>query len=132
MDIVADTSVLIAVITNEPERKKLIDLTKGTSLVVPPSVHWEIGNAFSAMLKRGRMTLAQVLQAIKLYRQIPLRLVDVELDEALIIAAQFNLYAYDAYLIRCAIKYNAPLISLDSGLVQIAQQADVRVIEVME
>ncbi len=52
MDIVLDTSVIIAVIANEPEKRVLIRLTKGAELIAPQSVHWEIGNAFSAMLKR--------------------------------------------------------------------------------
>ena len=75
MDVVADASVIIAVISNEPQRDRLIDLTKGADLLAPPSVHWEVGNAFSAMLKRRRITLAQALQAIQVYRQIPIRFV---------------------------------------------------------
>ncbi|MEW6381640.1 MAG: type II toxin-antitoxin system VapC family toxin [bacterium] len=31
MNVVVDTSVIIAVIANEPERKALIELTKGTA-----------------------------------------------------------------------------------------------------
>jgi predicted nucleic acid-binding protein len=57
LNIVVDTSVIIAVISNESQKDRLIELTKGADLVAPPSVHWEIGNAFSAMLKRGRLTL---------------------------------------------------------------------------
>jgi predicted nucleic acid-binding protein len=56
--------------------------------------------------------------------------VNVELEDALAIAAQHAVYAYDAYLIRCALKFNAPLISLDKGLLQAAQRAGARVIEV--
>ena len=130
MDVVVDTSVIIAVISNEPQRSKLIALTSGADLIAPHSVHWEIANAFSAMLKRGRVTLEQALQAIQIYRQIPIRLVEIELEDALIIATQLGLYAYDAYLIRCALKYNASLISLDRGLLQAARQAGASVIEV--
>ncbi len=130
MDIVIDTSVLVAVIAHEPKRDALIELTRGADLLAPASVHWEIGNAFSAMLKRNRIQLEQVLQAITAYRQIPIRYVDVELGDALEIAAQYGTYAYDAYLIRCGLKFNAPLLSLDRGLLQAAGQAGVHVIEV--
>ena len=129
MDIVVDTSVIVAVISNEPQRGVLIDLTKGVELLAPASVHWEVGNAFSAMLKRNRIELQQALQAIAAYGQIPIRFVDVELEDTLAIAAQLALYAYDAYLIRCALKFNAPLLSLDKALLQAAQQAGARVIE---
>jgi len=130
MDIVVDTSVIVAVIVNEPHRGTLVGLTKGADLVAPASVHWEIGNAFSAMLKRNRIDLAQALKAIAAYHRIPIRFVDVELEDTLAIAVQHAVYAYDAYLIRCALKFKAPLISLDKGLLQAAQQAGARVIEV--
>lgn len=130
MDIVVDTSVLVAVIAHEPQRDALIELTRGADLLAPSSVHWEIGNAFSAMLKRNRIELEQAMQAIAAYRQIPIRYVDVELGDALAIAAQYGIYAYDADLIRCGLKFNAPLLSLDRGLLQAAGQAGVHVIEV--
>jgi predicted nucleic acid-binding protein len=46
------------------------------------------------------------------------------------IAAELDMYAYDAYLIRCGLKYNAPLISLDKALVSVAQKIGAKVIEV--
>ncbi|MBU1170697.1 MAG: hypothetical protein KKD44_14145 [Proteobacteria bacterium] len=54
MDIVVDTSALIAVIVGEPERNTIIELTTGNTLIGPGSIPWEIGNAFSAMFKRQR------------------------------------------------------------------------------
>ncbi len=52
MDIVIDTSALIAVIVGKPEREDIIELTKKNSLIGPGSIPWEIGNAFSAMFKQ--------------------------------------------------------------------------------
>ena len=52
MYVTIDTSALIAVIGNEESKKEIIKVTKGYSLCAPKSVHWEIGNAFSAMFKR--------------------------------------------------------------------------------
>jgi len=132
LNIVVDTSVIIAVISNESQKDRLIELTKGADLVAPPSIHWEIGNAFSAMLKRGRLTLHQTLKAIEVYHKIPVRYAEIELEDTLRIAAEYNIYSYDAYLLRCALKYNAPLISLDRNLVRIAKEMNVVVIEVQE
>jgi len=130
MDIVIDTSVVIAVIANEPEKDTLVELTKGADLIAPYSVHWEIGNAFSAMLRRKRIKVEQAIIAVKLYRKIPIRFVDVELEESLKMADTLGVYAYDAYLIRCALKYKSPLISLDRNLVSAAKQMKTKVIEV--
>jgi predicted nucleic acid-binding protein len=130
MDIVVDTSAIIAVIANEPEKEALVELTTGADLIAPRSVHWEIGNAFSAMLGRERIKVEQAIQAVKLYQQIPIRFVDVELEETLRIVDALGIYAYDAYLIRCALKYRSPLISLDRNLVNAAKEMKVKVIEV--
>ncbi len=54
MDVVIDTSAVIAVILGEPERDALIDMTDGVQLMAPPSLHWEVGNALAAMFRRGR------------------------------------------------------------------------------
>jgi predicted nucleic acid-binding protein len=130
MDIVVDASVIIAIASNEEDKPRLIGLTAGGDLIAPSSVHWEIGNAFSAMLRRGRVTLHQALQAIGVYYRIPVRFVDVELEESLRLAAELNIYAYDAYLIRCAFKYGAPLLSLDHALLRVARSKGLAVLEV--
>lgn len=130
MDIVVDTSVIIAVIANEPEKERLIELTQGSDLIAPHSVHWEIGNAFSAMLRRKRITGEQALRAIEVYRRIPIRFVDVELEVSLQIADRLGIYAYDAYLIQCALRYRSPLLSLDENLLSSARHMKARVLEV--
>jgi predicted nucleic acid-binding protein len=131
MKYVVDASVIIAVIANEPEKERLVEITRGTDLLAPASIHWEIGNAFSALIKRGRVTLDQALSALEIYRQIPLRYTDVELEETMRIVTEYGIYAYDAYLVRCAIKYKSALITLDRKLVQVAQEMKVEVVEVV-
>ena len=129
MLVVTDTSALVAVLTSEPEREAIVRATDGADLVAPASMHWEIGNALSAMLKRRRATAAQVQKVLVAYGAIPLRLVDVDLALALEIAAEHGLYAYDAYLITCALGQRAPLLSLDGGLNHAAKIAGVQLVE---
>ena len=45
MEIVVDTTVIIAVITNEATKQRLVDMTRGADLVAPASMPWEVGNA---------------------------------------------------------------------------------------
>jgi predicted nucleic acid-binding protein len=130
MNVVVDTSVIIAVIANEPKKAALIAKTQGVDLLAPHSLHWEVGNAFSAMLKRQRITLAQAQAAVAIYEQIPLQLLEVDLTEALQLAEQFNIYAYDAYIIACALNEGSPLLTLDSGLKYAAKAAGLEVWEV--
>jgi len=132
MEVVVDASVLIAVITNEEEKKKLVAMTNEAELIAPLSVHWEVGNAFSSLLKRKRVTIDEALQAIEIYLQIPVRFVEVELTESLELADELGLYAYDAYLLRCAAKYRLPLLTLDGRLAQAVKEKKLQVLEVAE
>jgi predicted nucleic acid-binding protein len=129
-DLVADTSTVIAVIANEPEKPLLVVKSQGYDLIAPSSLYWEIGNAFSAMIKRGRITLEQAKAAIEVYEQISIELVDVDLKQALEIVGKHKVYAYDAYMIACALNRSCPLLTLDGGLAYAAKAAGVEVWEV--
>ncbi len=113
MDIVIGTSALIAVIVNEPERDKIVEITTGNVLIGPGSIPWEIGNAFSAMFKQSRLTLEEAQKGLLIFDSIPLRYCKPNFVNVLEISKQNNMYAYDAYLLDCAVKHNAPLLTLD-------------------
>ena len=132
MTIIIDTSALIAVVANEPSKPALVEATRGASLLAPTSVHWEIGNAFSAMLKRKRVRLTQVHKALNAYAEIPIRFVDVDLADALEIAAELKIYAYDAYVLECARIHRSPVLTLDAGLMRAAEKIGLDVLEVSE
>jgi len=129
-NILIDTSAIIAVIANEPEKGRLIELVGGCSLIAPKSVYWEIGNAFSAMLKRKRVTLEQIERALDVFNEIPVRYLDVDLRESVVIAERHGIYAYDAYLLASAIRYKAPLLTLDRQMARMATEMCIDVLEV--
>ena len=131
MNLVIDTSVIMAVITNEEHKKQLIEMTKGADLIAPPSLHWEIGNAFSAMFRRKRISLEQSRLALAQYSKIPIRFHEVDLYSALEIAEQLELYAYDAYFLSCALNLKASLLTLDQQLISKAKEIHIKVREVV-
>jgi predicted nucleic acid-binding protein len=131
MLLVVDTSVILAVLLNEPTKPELIRLTAGAELVAPLSLHWEIGNALSAMIKRKRLSLPEALQALSEYQKIPIRFLDVPLDESVQVVHQHQIYAYDAYFIVTARQQSCPLITLDSGLQTAARAAQITLVEVI-
>jgi predicted nucleic acid-binding protein len=130
MEVVVDTSAVIAVIANEPEREPILDLTAGADVFAPESMQWEIGNAFVAMLRRRRMDLAQARLALRRYEQMPFRFMDIDLTQAIELAHQFNIYAYDAYVVACALNLRLPLITLDNRMIEVAPLAGVQIVEI--
>lgn len=131
MNIVVDTSVIIAVIANEPEKPLLIEKTRSFELLAPLSLKWEIGNAFSAMIKRGRVTLVQAKAAFAIYTGLLIHTVNVDMEKVLEIVDEQKVYAYDAYMKACALSHICPLLTLDSGLAYAARSAGVVVEEVV-
>ena len=129
MEIVIDTSAILAVIAEQPERAILLRLTRGATLVAPPSVHWEIGNALSAMFKRKAIGIREGLQLLEAYAAIPIRMAEIGLKQAVELSARLNVYAYDAYVLACAINQGAPLLTLDGGLRERARQLKLDVLE---
>jgi len=130
MKIVIDTSAVIAVIAGESLREEIIDITKGSDLIAPASLHWEIGNSFSAMLKRKRINLNEAKAAIESYRKIPLQLIDISLSEAIEWSKKFNIYAYDSFMLVCTHRHRSKLLTLDQGLMHAAKRAKVNILEV--
>lgn len=130
MDIVIDTSALVAVIVGEPEKDRIIELTTGHTLIGPGSIPWEVGNAFSAMFKKGRLTLDQARDGFAIFENIPIRYIQPDFANTLKISHQVNMYAYDAYFLDCAIRLNAPLLTLDKKLITVAKNLNVLTWEV--
>jgi predicted nucleic acid-binding protein len=116
VEIVIDTSAILAVIAEQPEKPDLVRLTRGATLLAPASVHWEIGNAMSAMFKRKAIGIKDAVRLLEAYAAIPIRVAEVGLKQAVELSAKWNVCAYDAYILACAINERAPLLTLDGGL----------------
>ena len=66
MDVVVDTVVFLAVVLDDPEKPRIIEITvdgDGAALA-PEIVPYEIGNALSAMVKRRRLSVARPLTIV--------------------------------------------------------------------
>jgi predicted nucleic acid-binding protein len=130
MKLVIDTSAILAVLIDEPERPALIAATSGAQLCAPASLPWEVGNALSAMLKRRRLALIHATQVLRNFQRIPLQLISVDLLAALELAARFRIYAYDAFVLQAARAQNCALLTLDRGIRRIARDARIELLEV--
>ncbi len=130
MNVVVDTSALIAVIVAEPERSRIVEFALGNTLIGPGSIPWEIGNAFSAMFKQNRLTLEEARKGLVIFAGIPLRYIEPDFVNSLKISKQANIYAYDAYFLDCAIRHKAPLLTLDQKLKAAAQNFNVETMAV--
>ena len=126
MDIIIDSSCIIAVLLGEEESSKVREMTKGTRLNSAVCLPYEIGNSLSAAVKRHRISSDDAVLAYKEFLRIPVRLIEPDISKAVKIAAQESQNAYDAYYIACAIDMSIPLYTLDNGMIDIAEKRGVK------
>ena len=129
MEVVADTNIFLAVALDEPGKARIIENTSTAMIVAPSILPYEVGNALSAMGRRGRLTLQQAIVAEKVIRNIPVRLVDVSVPSALELAFEFSIYAYDAYFLESARRLSLPLITLDRRMQAVASKLGIQLLE---
>lgn len=129
MRIVADTNVFLAVALEEPEREDIIRLTLGHDLVAPAVLPFEIGNALTAMMKKGALPPEQIPVVWDAVQTIPVDLRGIDVRAALGLATKFASYAYDAYFLECALNFRFPLLTLDRGMKRVARELSIEILE---
>lgn len=129
MNVVADTNIFLAIALDEPQKEHIIEVTSDAVLSAPEILPYEIGNALSAMTKRGSISKGEALAAEKAVNLIPVRLVSIDVQQALELAIEYNIYAYDAYFLLCAKFLVQSLMSLDKRMKHIAQDLGIDVLE---
>jgi predicted nucleic acid-binding protein len=128
--LVIDTSAVLAVLLDEPTRPALIDAAEGCFLIGAPSLPSEVGNALIAGFRRRRLSAEAVLGAWASYQTVRVRLAEINVRNALEIALEVGLYAYDAYVLETARAERRPLLTLDGALARAADRLGVKRVEV--
>ena len=128
--ILVDASAVLAVILEEPEKAGILEATAGSEAKAPGCLRWEVGNAFSAMVKRGRLAESESIAALKIFETIPVQEVDVDLEGALALAMKHQIYAYDAYYLMAARNHRVALLTLDGKMRDVARTEGINLKEI--
>jgi len=129
MNMTIDASIIVAIIVNEKKKYRLLELTAGKNLIAPSNIHNEILQIFLLMNRRNWIRNDQLGDAINIYQKIPIRRVDIPLQELALLSQKLNISANDAGYLLTAKKYKAPLLTIDHNLAIPANKFGIRVIE---
>lgn len=132
MRLVIDTSALLAVLLDEPERPGILGATVGAQLCSPAALPWEMGNALTSLFKKRLLGLPLALQVLEAFTTIPIQQVDVDRTAAVALAHELRIYAYDAYFLQTARAMRCPLLTLDRGLRTAAKALRIQLVEVTQ
>ena len=79
------------------------------------------------MMKKKALKKNEVASAWEAVQHIPVDLRNTDIKSALKIAIKFNIYAYDAYFLECAVNLRATLLTLDRGMQRVAQEIGITI-----
>lgn len=119
--LVVDSSVLCALLFDEPERGQAQALLAGHQLFAPQLLDHEVLSVALKKLRRG-MAAEAVEQALQSHLSMELSLVPPDLPAQFALARQYQLTAYDAAYLWLAASLPAPLATFDQALADAAQQ----------
>jgi predicted nucleic acid-binding protein len=127
--VVADTSAILAVLLDEPEKEAVVEATKGCVLCAPASIRWEVGNAATAGVKKRRLTPERARQLVSDFERVTIQELDVEVRRAVDLAIEHGLYAYDAYILEAARSSGSQLLVLDGAIKRSARKIGLPMVE---
>jgi predicted nucleic acid-binding protein len=116
-----DASAIIAVIGEEPDGSKVIEITKGSIIVFPYVVQIEILNALTRMMRKKTITKEGMLKALHSFQQLPIEFMNIDSDRVIEIAWNYKIYAYEACYLEVAQRLNLSLITFDAGMARVGK-----------
>ena len=122
MEILIDACAIMAVIVKEPERDLVVKLTQDAVMISPIVTSYEIANALTKMMKKKIIEKERMTQAFNYFKAIPIKTIDVDIEKALDIAWDFNIYAYDACYLEAAKRLNLPILTFDKKMISVGQE----------
>lgn len=128
-NIVVDTSAILAVLLDEPEKQAVVEATMGSVVCGPASLRWEVGNAATAGVKRRRLTHGRGRQLITDFEQVTIRELAIDLKRAVDLGLELGIYAYDAYTLEAARSSGFPLLALGGPIRRNAKKLGLSLVE---
>ena len=115
-DIVIDASCILEFLLNQDAKNLVVQKVGSSQLVAPQCLPYEVGNAVSKLIKKKLISIVDGVAVYHEFARIPLRLVEPDIPEAIVIAGNTDSYAYDSYYISVAKRLNMPLFTLDDKM----------------
>jgi len=118
---VIDASAVAAMVFGEPEAMAIARSIDDARLVAPVLLDVELANVCWKKCRRMPAQRPLFLSAYALRHSLAIELISIDQDEALVLALETGLSAYDASYLWLARKLDVELVTLDSRLAAIAR-----------
>ena len=124
-DIVIDASCILEFLLNQEAKNQIIQKVGSAQLVAPQCLQYEIGNALSKLIKRKLISIVDGVAVYHEFARIPIRFVEPEIPDSIVIAGNTESYAYTFYYISVAKRLNMSLFTFDETMIKNANSQGV-------
>ena len=115
-EIVIDSSCILDFLLNQ-KRKELVFKTVGNSrLVAPDCLPCEIGNSISRLIKKKLISVTDGVSIYHEFARIPIRFIEADISNSIVIAGETGCTAYQAYYISLAKQLALSLFTMNEDM----------------
>ena len=124
-DIVIDASCILEFLLNQNGKDFVVRQVGDLQLVAPQCLPYEVGNAVSKLIKRNLISIFDGVAVYHEFARIPIRYIEPDIPDAIMISGPSNTYAYDAYYISVAKRLGLNLFTMDEKMKSVATEQGV-------
>ncbi len=115
-ELVIDASCILEFLLNQTNKDSVVKTVGSARLVAPSCLPFEIGNALSKLIKRKLISIYDGVSVYHEFARIPMRMMELDIPNAIVIAGETESYAYDSYYISLAKQLSLPLYTMDGTM----------------
>ena len=115
-ELVIDASCILEFLLNQTNKDSVVKTVGAARLVAPSCLPFEIGNAVSKLIKRKLISIYDGVSVYHEFARIPMRMMEPDISNAIVIAGETESYAYDSYYISLAKQLSLPLYTMDETM----------------
>ena len=125
-DIVIDASCVLSFLLNQDGSENVVSIVGENQLVAPSCLPFEIGNAISKLIKRKLIPVYEGVSVFHEFARIPIRLIEPDIPNSIVIAGESESYAYDCYYLNIASQMVLPLFTYDDKMKETAEKRGIK------
>lgn len=125
-DIVIDSSCVLSFLLNQEGSKNVVSIVGENQLVAPSCLPFEIGNAISKLIKRKLISVYEGVSVFHEFARIPIRLIEPDIPNSIVIAGESESYAYDCYYLNIASQMVLPLFTYNDKMKETAEKRGIK------
>ena len=115
-ELVIDASCILEFLLNQTNKDSVVKTVGTARLVAPSCLPFEIGNAISKLIKRKLISIYDGVSVYHEFARIPMRMMEPDIPNSIVIAGETESYAYDSYYISLAKQLSLPLYTMDETM----------------